>query len=159
VFQDAIASLSAEQQSFAEAFRSMQLAGTLFAVCVIQIKPALEQVLRLPNNALSKQIRMKQDVELLFIKCQLSADLLRCEENDQDKVSVGCWLLFCFVNTNNKQKVESVKRNVNAMLDLMGGQALEQLRQVTKPLPSLSILMQVPCFLFFFSFFLVFFFF
>merc|ERR1711959_372377 len=44
-FRDAIESLSPEQQRFAKAYRSMQLAGTLFAVTVVQIKPQLEKVL------------------------------------------------------------------------------------------------------------------
>ena len=49
-FRDAIESLSPEQQRFAKAYRCMQLAGTLFAVAVVQIKPQLERLLGLPNN-------------------------------------------------------------------------------------------------------------
>ena len=43
-FQDAIESLSPEQQRFATAFRSMQLESTMFGVLVIQIKPQMEKV-------------------------------------------------------------------------------------------------------------------
>eukprot|EP01034_Spumella_vulgaris_P024500 gene24500-30852_t len=50
-FRDAIESLSPEQQRFAKAFRSMQLESTLFGVCVIQIKPQLEKVLKLSRTS------------------------------------------------------------------------------------------------------------
>ena len=49
-FRDAIESLSPEQQRFAKAYRGMQLASTLFAVAVVQIKPQLERLLGLPND-------------------------------------------------------------------------------------------------------------
>ena len=42
-FRDAIVSLSPTQQRFAAAFRSMQLASTLFGVLVLQVKPQLER--------------------------------------------------------------------------------------------------------------------
>jgi len=50
-FRDAIESLSPEQQRFAKAFRSMKLESTLFGICVIQIKPQLEKLLKLPPTA------------------------------------------------------------------------------------------------------------
>lgn len=67
-FKDAIASLSPEQQSFAKAFRSMQLASTLFGILVVQIKPQLERVLCLPENSLTKEIELTQDLMKLFIE-------------------------------------------------------------------------------------------
>lgn len=75
-FGDAIASLSPEQQRFARAFRSMQLASTLFAVCVIQIKPQLEKLLKLPYDSLTKEIQMTQDLLEMFIKYQIPSDLI-----------------------------------------------------------------------------------
>lgn len=75
-FGDAISSLSPEQQRFATAFRSMQLASTLFAVCVIQIKPQLEKLLKLPYDSLTKEIQMTQDLLEMFIKYQIPSDLL-----------------------------------------------------------------------------------
>ncbi len=75
-FRDAIASLSPEQQRFARAFRGMQLESTLFGVCVIQIKPALEKLLQLPSDALTKEIRLTQDLLSLFIEYQIPSDLL-----------------------------------------------------------------------------------
>jgi hypothetical protein len=75
-FRDAIESLSPEQQRFAKAFRGMQLESTLFAVCVIQIKPQLEKLLKLPPDALTKEIRLSQDLLGLFTEYQIPSDLL-----------------------------------------------------------------------------------
>jgi hypothetical protein len=75
-FRDAIESLSPEQQRFARAFRGMQLESTLFGVCVIQIKPQLEKLLKLPPDSLTKEIRMTQDLLNLFIEYQIPSDLL-----------------------------------------------------------------------------------
>ena len=61
-FKDAIESLSEEQQRFAKAFRGMQLESTLFGVCIIQIKPQLEKLLKLPNDSLTKEIQLTQDL-------------------------------------------------------------------------------------------------
>jgi hypothetical protein len=75
-FRDAIESLSPEQQRFAKAFRGMQLESTLFGVCVIQIKPQLEKLLKLPPDSLTKEIKMTQELLSLFIEYQIPSDLL-----------------------------------------------------------------------------------
>ena len=75
-FQEAISSLSPEQQRFANAYRSMQLEGTLFTVGVIHIKPQLESVLNLPQGALTKEIDFSQDILSCMITRQVSADFL-----------------------------------------------------------------------------------
>ena len=75
-FRDAIESLSPEQQAFAKAFRSMQLESTLFAVCVIQIKPQLEKLLNLPADSLTKEIELSENLQDLFIQYQIPSDLL-----------------------------------------------------------------------------------
>merc|ERR1712139_318086 len=75
-FKDAIESLSPEQQRFAKAFRAMQLQSTLFGVCVIQIKPQMEKLLGLADDALTKEIKLTQDLMELFIKYQIPSDLL-----------------------------------------------------------------------------------
>jgi hypothetical protein len=59
-FRDAIASLSGEQQRFARALRAMQLESTLCAVLVLQIKPALERLLNLAPDSLTKEIELTQ---------------------------------------------------------------------------------------------------
>ncbi|MDB4928492.1 MAG: symbB, partial [Myxococcaceae bacterium] len=75
-FRDAIESLSPEQQRFAKAFRGMQLESTLFGVCVIQIKPQLERLLKLPPDSLTKEIKLTQDLLGLFMEHQIPSDLL-----------------------------------------------------------------------------------
>ena len=75
-FKDAISSLSPEQQRFAKAYRSMQLEGTLFGVCVVQVKPQLEMLLGLPEDSLTKEIQLTQDLTELFVKYQIPSDLL-----------------------------------------------------------------------------------
>lgn len=75
-FRDAIESLSPEQQRFAQAFRGMQLESTLFGVCVIQIKPQLEKLLKLPPDSLTKEIKVTQELLDLFIEYQIPSDLL-----------------------------------------------------------------------------------
>ena len=54
----------------------MQLAGTLFAVAVVQIKPALERLLKLPEDALTKEVELCQQLMSLFIEYQIPSDLI-----------------------------------------------------------------------------------
>ena len=75
-FRDAIASLSPEQRRFAQAYRAMQLEGSVFGVLVLQLKPQLERVLNLPPDALTKEIALTQQLLDLFITYQVPADLL-----------------------------------------------------------------------------------
>jgi hypothetical protein len=84
-FQDAIQSLSPEQQQFAQAFRGMQLEGTLFAVATVQIKPQLELLLRLPPDSLTKEIQLTERLMDLFIKYQIPSDLLTYQGKDKSK--------------------------------------------------------------------------
>lgn len=72
-FRDAIASLSPVQRRFAQAYRSMQLESTLFACCIVQIKPQLELLLGLPEGALTKEIALTQQLMELFIDYQVCA--------------------------------------------------------------------------------------
>ncbi|CAE7698434.1 unnamed protein product [Symbiodinium sp. CCMP2456] len=65
-FLDSIQSLSPEQQRFAKAFRKMQLSSSLFAVAIVQIKPALE-------------IQLTQDLIELFVRYQVAPDLMSYE--------------------------------------------------------------------------------
>ncbi|KAI8823110.1 uncharacterized protein EV422DRAFT_523423 [Fimicolochytrium jonesii] len=76
-FQDAIESLSPEQQKFAKAMRALQLESTLFGICVVEIKPELEKLLNLPPDALAKEIQLTQDLMTLFVEYQIPSDLLR----------------------------------------------------------------------------------
>lgn len=88
-FKDAIESLSPEQQAFAKAFRSMQLESTLFGILIIQIKPQLEKVLNLPEDCLTKEIKLTQDLMQLFIKYQIPSDLLSYDATVDGAARVG----------------------------------------------------------------------
>ena len=74
-FRDAIESLSPEQQAFARAIRGMQLESTLFGVLVVQIKPQLERLLRLPPESLTKEIKLTQVVAHFRFSAALSFSL------------------------------------------------------------------------------------
>lgn len=69
----------------------MQLASTLFAVCILQIKPQLEKLLKLPYDALTKEIQLTQDLQEMFIKYQIPSDLMSFgghpDESDAAKLS------------------------------------------------------------------------
>merc|ERR1719399_2323268 len=75
-FKDAIASLSPEQQRFARAYRAMQLEGCVLGVLVLQLKPQLERLLKLGDGALTKEIKLTQQLLSLFIEHQIPSDLL-----------------------------------------------------------------------------------
>mmetsp|Transcript_37829 Transcript_37829/g.100542 ORF Transcript_37829/g.100542 Transcript_37829/m.100542 type:complete len:938 (+) Transcript_37829:111-2924(+) len=123
-FRDAIESLSPEQQNFARAFRGMQLASTLFAVLVVQIKPQLERLLRLPSESLTKEIRLTQDLTELFIKYQIPADLLTCgaivgSGSEDGGARAG----------DDGRKLEEVKGHVRAMRELIAGSKEKELAE------------------------------
>lgn len=54
----------------------MQLESTLFGVCVIQIKPLLEKLLNLPEESLTKEIELSQNLLDIFLEYQIPSDLL-----------------------------------------------------------------------------------
>ena len=104
-FKSAIESLSPEQQRFAKAYRAMQLESTLFGMCVIQIKPQLERVLNLPENSLTKEIQLTQDLIDLFLTYQVSSDLLSFQCDPCEDPS----------DISTKDKVDQVKEHVTNM--------------------------------------------
>ena len=111
-FKDAIASLSPEQQRFAKAFRAMQLESSVFGLCVVQLKPQLEALLGLPDDALTKEIRLTQDLMSLFMDYQIPSDLLSFDgPQDADRAT----------------KLSSVKENVSAVLQVVAEAKKEQL--------------------------------
>ncbi|CAE7722643.1 CPK5 [Symbiodinium pilosum] len=108
-FKDAIASLSPQQQAFAKAFRSMQLESTLFGILVVQIKPQLEKLLNLPDDSLTKEIKLTQDLMDLFIKYQIPSDLLSFSDESATGDSPAL----------PAKRLEMVKRHVKAMHDMI----------------------------------------
>jgi hypothetical protein len=103
-FRDAIASLSPEQQRFAQAVRSMQLSGSVFGLLVLQLKPQLEALLRLAPQALTKEIKLTQTLLDLFISYQIPSDLLSYDGDEA---------------VSAQQKLESVKAHVKAITDMV----------------------------------------
>lgn len=52
----------------------MQLESTVFGICVIQIKPQLEKLLRLDCDALTKHVKLTEDLMTLFTKYNVHDD-------------------------------------------------------------------------------------
>jgi len=104
-FRDAIASLSPEQQRFARAVRDMQLAGSVFGILLLQLKPQLERVLNLPPDSLTKEIALTQNLLDLFIQYQIPTDLLSYDGDASAPMST---------------KLEAVKQHTKAINDMIG---------------------------------------
>lgn len=124
-FKDAIASLSPEQQRFAKAYRSMQLEGAVFGVLVIQLKPALEAVLGLPPDALTKEIELTQQLLRLFIEFQIPSGLLSYDGDPsasaRDKISaVGAHVAAILRMVDAEQSAE-IDRAAKSTLYRAGG--------------------------------------
>ena len=45
-------------------------------MCIIQLKPQLEKLLNLPDDSLTKEIKLTQDLMEMFITYQIPSDLL-----------------------------------------------------------------------------------
>jgi hypothetical protein len=116
-FKDAIASLSPEQQRFVTAFRGMQLESSVFGVCVIQLKPQLETLLGLPPDALTKEIRLTQDLMSLFVDYQIPSDLLSFDGSP---------------DVSAKDKVDCVKVHTKAVLDVIAEAKKAELEEMEK---------------------------
>ncbi|GKY91218.1 hypothetical protein MPSEU_000094400 [Mayamaea pseudoterrestris] len=116
-FRDSIASLSPEQREFAESFRTMQLASSVFGVCVIQLKPQLEAVLGLPNGSLTKEIQLTQDLMTLFVDYQIPSDLMSFDGRD---------------DTDQASKLEIVKAHVKSIMSVIDAEKEKQLKEETR---------------------------
>lgn len=111
-FKDAIGSLSPEQQRFAKSFRSMQLESSVLGVSIVQIKPQLENLLGLPEDSLTKEIKLTEDLVELFVEYQVPSDLLSCD---------SC------IEADGKTRVENVRKHVTSVLEVIAAQKSEQL--------------------------------
>jgi len=122
-FKNTIGSLSPEQQRFAKSFRSMQLDSSVLGVCVIQIKPQMERLLGLPEGALTKEMKLTEDLTELFIEYQVPSDLVSCDFGIMtDGNGEG----------NVKDQVENVREHVKAVMDVIAAQKQEQLEEQKK---------------------------
>lgn len=113
-FKDAIESLSPEQQRFAKQFRAMQLASTLFAVLVIQVKPQMEKLLKLPQFSLTKEIKLTQQLQDLFLQYQIPSDLLSFDGDE---------------NSSKEVKINRVKENVGKILSMIEGEKQKEIEK------------------------------
>eukprot|EP00797_Seminavis_robusta_P032319 Sro71_g039470.1 receptor kinase (881) ;mRNA; r:85802-88444 len=127
-FKDAISSLSPEQQTFAKAFRERQLASSVFAVCVVQLKPQLEDLLALPRGALTKQMQLTQDLLSLFIDYQIPPDMLSYDgEDDATKASK-----IALVEEYAKSVLDVVQQEKKKQLELEKERATMVKRQMAQ---------------------------
>lgn len=113
-FRDAVQSLSPEQREFAKAFRQMQLESTLFGIAIVQIKPQLERLLRLPQGGLTKEIQLTQDLMSLFLDYQIPSDLITYEGPG---------------DAPPEDKVARVKGHVQRMLDVIAASKTRELEE------------------------------
>lgn len=116
-FRDAIESLSPEQQRFCKAWRKMKLASSVFAVCVIEIKPQMEKVLNLSPGALTKEIALTQGLSKLFIEYQIPPDLLSF---DGDK------------NTSEASKLRAVQDHHDAIVKVIDAEKQKEIEEEKK---------------------------
>ena len=113
VFREYVSSLSPEQQRFAKEYRKMQLAGSLFAVSAVQVKPLMEKVLNLPPNSLAKEFELTQRLMKLFTDYDVGAEMLAYDlevdgevNSTQAKISIvkhNVNTVFTYINAEKKQ--------------------------------------------------------
>jgi hypothetical protein len=126
-FRDAIESMSPEQQRFCKAYRAMQLESTLFGVLIIQIKPQMEKLLNLADDSLTKEIRLTQDLQELFMKYQIPSDLIKFD----GAAHIG-----------SSGRIDSVKASVKTMMQMLEEKKEAELIQAVdeftyaEPIPS-----------------------
>ncbi|KAL7465690.1 hypothetical protein ACHAXS_006014 [Conticribra weissflogii] len=102
-FDDLVCSLSPEQQRFARSAREGQTESSLFGVCVVEIRPQLEELLGLQVHSLTKEIRLTERLISLFVDYQIPPDMIAYDGPD---------------NSSTKVKISSVKDNVVNALDI-----------------------------------------
>lgn len=146
-FKDAIESLSPEQQQFAKAFRAMQLESTLCGILVVQLKPQLERLLRLPPEALTKEIKLTQDLLQLFIKYQIPSDLLAFSADLEDlegsaveAVRAKVEEMWRMIDAEKQKEIEDKRqaRFAAGMLKPMGWAELQDLEKKVSTLKCIS---------------------
>mmetsp|Transcript_6922 Transcript_6922/g.16177 ORF Transcript_6922/g.16177 Transcript_6922/m.16177 type:complete len:387 (-) Transcript_6922:93-1253(-) len=98
----------------------MQLESSVFGVAVMQIKPQLEALLGLPEDSLAKEIKLTEDLMELFVEYQVPSDLLSYDELAGTPASVSA-----------SEKVDSVRENVKAVMDVIEGTKEKQLEEKT----------------------------
>eukprot|EP01126_Amoeba_proteus_P046930 TRINITY_DN5329_c0_g1_i2.p2 TRINITY_DN5329_c0_g1~~TRINITY_DN5329_c0_g1_i2.p2 ORF type:complete len:383 (-),score=124.06 TRINITY_DN5329_c0_g1_i2:211-1359(-) len=98
------------------AYRSMQLSSTLFGVLVLEIKPQMEKLLRLPCDSLIKEIKLTQQLLELFMKYQIPSDLLSYDEEEDapttEKVKIVSNHVLSVMEIISAQKLSVLENNI-----------------------------------------------
>ena len=110
-FPRLVSSLSPQQQAFTKSARGVQLESSVFAVCVIEIKPQLELLLDLPPNSLTKEVKLVRTLISLFVDHQLSADLVSYDGSEDGPA---------------KEKIDAVRANVETALGMVNAIPTEE---------------------------------
>jgi len=105
------------KKRFAQAYRSMQLSSTLFGVCIVQIKPHLERLLKIPFDGLLKEIQLTQDLLSMLIEYQIPGDLLSFQGPPDATLEV---------------RLAQVKSNVQKIKNIIAVEKAEEVRQREK---------------------------
>ena len=136
-FRDAVSSLSPEQyvfrffflfwyktqsfthhrQRFCKAYRSKQLASSVFAICTIEVKAQMEKVLNLPQNSLTKELSLTKSLTDLFITYQISPDLLSFDGDDK---------------TSTKEKIQRVRENNDAIQKVLNDEKMKEIEEAKR---------------------------
>jgi len=122
-FEKAVESLSPEQASFASSFRDMQLSGSMFAVCIVQIKPQLEKLLNLPEDSLTKEIELCENLMDLFTEYQIPSDLLSYDGDE---------------NASTSKKIARVKHLVKSIEFIIEHEKEEEIKEAKRIAESLQ---------------------
>lgn len=116
-FQDAVSSLSPEQQRFCRAYRSKQLASSVFAICTIEVKAMMEKVLNVDKGSLTKELSLTKSLMDLFIRYQISPDLLSFDGDD---------------NLSSKEKIQRVRENNDAIQKVVNDEKMKEIEEAKK---------------------------
>lgn len=81
----------------------------MFGICIVQLKPQLETLLRISYGALTKEVWLTRNLMLLFIDYQIPSDLLTYDgegiyDDEEDNTAT------------RRDKIDRVKENVAAVL-------------------------------------------
>lgn len=110
--------------------------------------------MKLPNDSLTKEIALTQDLQQLFIDYQIPSDLLSYDGDASASVSTKACLLstpfFLLMHSQNISyaQIDTVRRYVKNMQDMIQRSKNAQLQEVSInfPLP-----LDVPCLTFYFA--------
>ena len=132
-FNDAVESLSPEQQRFAKAYRSLQLEGSVFALAIILVRPQLEKALNLVGGSLTKELELTEGIMELLTTYHIPADVLAYDVSGRDGWAATAEQRLLEV----REHVESVKAMVaSARKEELARQQQEKAHKVVTKAPA-----------------------